>query len=91
MNEDEKMQVAVFRFSVISDFIHSPSMSHPALDTGVQRKQFGPEISLSPWSGRPGRMSGHGRGDPPSTEPIENEAALGHGTAFDCADETGLP
>lgn len=27
MTEDEKMQVAVFRFSVISDFIHSPSMS----------------------------------------------------------------
>jgi hypothetical protein len=27
MTEDEKIQVAVFRFSVISDFIHSPSMS----------------------------------------------------------------
>jgi transposase InsO family protein len=27
MTEDEKMQVAVFRFSVISDFIHSPFMS----------------------------------------------------------------
>jgi transposase InsO family protein len=27
MTEDEKMQVAVFRFSVISDFIHTPSMS----------------------------------------------------------------
>jgi putative transposase len=27
MTEDEKMQVAVFRFSVISDFIHAPSMS----------------------------------------------------------------
>jgi transposase InsO family protein len=27
MTEDEKMQVAVFRFSVISDFIHSRSMS----------------------------------------------------------------
>jgi hypothetical protein len=26
MTEDEKMQVAVFRFSVISDFLHSPSM-----------------------------------------------------------------
>ncbi len=27
MTEDEKIQVAVFRFSVISDFIHAPSMS----------------------------------------------------------------
>ena len=27
MTEDEKMQVAVFRFSVISDFIHAPSMN----------------------------------------------------------------
>ena len=27
MTEDEKMQVAVFRFSVISDFIHAPFMS----------------------------------------------------------------
>jgi hypothetical protein len=29
MTEDEKMQVAVFRFSVISDFIHASSMNRP--------------------------------------------------------------
>jgi len=27
MTEDEKMQVAVFRFSVISDFVFGPSMT----------------------------------------------------------------
>jgi transposase InsO family protein len=38
MNEDEKMQVAVFRFSVISDFIHSPSMSRQEKSRLLQEK-----------------------------------------------------
>ena len=38
MNEDEKMQVAVFRFSVISDFIHSPSMSRQEKSRLLQQK-----------------------------------------------------
>jgi hypothetical protein len=38
MTEDEKMQVAVFRFSVISDFIHSPSMSHQEKSRLLQQK-----------------------------------------------------
>lgn len=38
MIEDEKMQVAVFRFSVISDFIHSPSMSRQEKSRLLQEK-----------------------------------------------------
>ncbi|MFO8001361.1 MAG: DDE-type integrase/transposase/recombinase [Marinilabilia sp.] len=38
MTEDEKMQVAVFRFSVISDFIHSPSMSRQEKSRLLQEK-----------------------------------------------------
>jgi transposase len=38
MIEDEKMQVAVFRFSVISDFIHSPSMSRQEKSKLLQEK-----------------------------------------------------
>lgn len=38
MTEDEKMQVAVFRFSVISDFIHSPSMSRQEKSRLLQQK-----------------------------------------------------
>ena len=38
MIEDEKMQVAVFRFSVISDFIHSPSMSRQEKSRLLQQK-----------------------------------------------------
>jgi transposase InsO family protein len=38
MTEDEKMQVAVFRFSVISDFIHAPSMSRRAKSRLLQDK-----------------------------------------------------
>jgi transposase InsO family protein len=38
MTEDEKMQVAVFRFSVISDFIHSPSISRQEKSRLLQQK-----------------------------------------------------
>ena len=38
MTEDEKMQVAVFRFSVISDFIHAPFMSRQEKSRLMQDK-----------------------------------------------------
>ena len=38
MTEDEKMQVAVFRFSVISDFIHTPFMSRQEKSRIMQDK-----------------------------------------------------
>jgi len=38
MTEDEKMQVAVFRFSIISDFINSPSMSRQEKSRLLQEK-----------------------------------------------------
>jgi putative transposase len=38
MIKDEQMQVAVFRFSVISDFIHSPSMSRQEKSRLLQQK-----------------------------------------------------
>ena len=38
MTEDEKMQVAVFRFSVISDFIHAPYMSRQEKGRLIQDK-----------------------------------------------------
>jgi putative transposase len=38
MTEDEKMQVAVFRFSVISDFIHAPFMSRQEKSRFMQDK-----------------------------------------------------
>ena len=38
MTEDEKMQVAVFRFSLISDFIHAPSMSRAEKRRLLQEK-----------------------------------------------------
>jgi hypothetical protein len=41
MTEDEKMQVAVFPISVISDFIHSPSMSHQEKSRLLQQKCSG--------------------------------------------------
>jgi len=38
MTEDEKMQIAVFRFSVISDFIHSRSMSREEKSRLIREK-----------------------------------------------------
>lgn len=38
MTEDQKMQVAVFRFSVISDFIHAPFMSRQEKGRLIQDK-----------------------------------------------------